>query len=62
MFALVVERVIWGTIPPAESLVGAALIIGAAVWLSLQKNVTSADKKVEIVDEESRLLENVEER
>lgn len=61
VFALVVERVIWGTTPPVESLVGAMLIIGAAVWVSLQKNsVAAGKKKAEVADEESRLLGNEE--
>jgi drug/metabolite transporter (DMT)-like permease len=53
VFALVVERVIWGTTPPVESLFGAVLIIGAAVWVSLQKNV---EKGIKATDEESSLL------
>lgn len=57
VFALVVERVIWGTTPPVESLVGAALIIGAAVSVSLQKSGASGEqRKVEVVDEERSLL------
>ncbi|KAJ4992473.1 integral membrane family protein [Stagonosporopsis vannaccii] len=61
---LIIERVIWGTTPPIESFGGATLIIGAAVWVTLQKN-TAAKKdevKSEIVDEESSLLGNTEER
>lgn len=53
VFALVVERVIWGTTPPFESLFGAMLIIGAAVWVSLQKNT---EKGTKATDEESGLL------
>lgn len=53
VFALVVERIIWGTTPPVESLFGAMLIIGAAVWVSLQKN---AEKGIKVADEESSLL------
>jgi drug/metabolite transporter (DMT)-like permease len=55
VFALVVERVIWGTTPPVESLVGAALIIGTAVAVSLQKAGKEV-KKVEVVDEERSFL------
>lgn len=63
VFALIVDRVIWGTTPPLESLVGAALIIGAAIWVTLQRNaVSSKQKKVEVVDEESSLLGRREER
>lgn len=61
---LIIERVIWGTTPPIESFGGAALIIGAAVWVTLQKN-TPAKKdggKDKIVDEESSLLGNAGER
>lgn len=64
VFALIVERVIWGTTPPVESFFGAALIIGAAIWVSLQKNASAAEqqKKVRVVDEESALLGTSEER
>ncbi|KAH8885601.1 hypothetical protein GQ53DRAFT_695486, partial [Thozetella sp. PMI_491] len=37
VFALIFERVIWGTTPPFASFLGGALIIGAAIWVSLQK-------------------------
>lgn len=53
VFALIIERVIWGTTPPVQSLCGAVLIIGAAVWISLQKNV---EKGIRVTDEESSLL------
>ena len=53
VFALFIERIIWGTTPPVESLFGAMLIIGAAVWVSLQKN---AEKGIKAADEESSLL------
>ena len=56
VFALGVERAVWGTTPPVESLVGAVLIVGAAAWVSLQKKV------VVVVDEERSLLRDEEER
>ncbi|XXH04472.1 hypothetical protein Hte_010888 [Hypoxylon texense] len=56
VFALVLERVVWGTTPPAESLFGSALIIGSAIWVSLQKNKVAANKKEPVVDEERSLL------
>lgn len=63
VFALIMERVIWGTTPPVESFVGAALIIGAAIWITLQKNAVTAEKgKAKVVDEESSLLGQSEER
>lgn len=55
VFALIIERIVWGTTPPVESLFGAVLIIGAAIWNSLQKN-TVKEKEGKAVDEESRLL------
>ncbi|KAK1909565.1 hypothetical protein P3342_007736 [Pyrenophora teres f. teres] len=55
VFALAVERVIWGTTPPLESLIGALLIIGAAVAVSLQKE-TKQEKIARVLDEETRLL------
>jgi drug/metabolite transporter (DMT)-like permease len=58
VFALIIERVIWGTTPPFESFFGAALIISAAVWVSLQKNAVAAQQqnRAKVVDEESSLL------
>jgi drug/metabolite transporter (DMT)-like permease len=58
VFALVVEKVIWGTTPPVESLVGAVLIIGAAIAVSLQKASGKEATKVEVVDDEERRLLN----
>ncbi|KAG9191830.1 hypothetical protein G6011_10564 [Alternaria panax] len=57
VFALVVEKLVWGTTPPVESLVGAVLIVGAAIAVSLQK-AGGKNKKVKVVnDEERRLLQ-----
>jgi drug/metabolite transporter (DMT)-like permease len=59
VFALVVEKVIWGTTPPVESLVGAVLIIGAAIAVSLQRGGGKAEKKAEVANDEERgLLED----
>ncbi|RMZ73473.1 carbohydrate esterase family 8 [Pyrenophora seminiperda CCB06] len=55
VFALGVERVIWGTTPPLESWIGALLIIGAAVAVSLQKE-TKQEKVAGRGDEERGLL------
>lgn len=62
VLALIIERVIWGSTPPLESFGGAALIIGAAVWVTLQKNGGNGDKgkKVIVVDEERSLLRDEE--
>lgn len=57
VLALIIERVIWGTTPPVLSLVGSVLIIGAAIWLSLQKTKPKEVKeRTAPVDEESSLL------
>ncbi|KAI0844827.1 hypothetical protein F5Y00DRAFT_247775 [Daldinia vernicosa] len=56
VFALILERVVWGTTPPAESLFGSALIIGSAIWVSLQKNKAATKQKALVVDEERSLL------
>ncbi|KAI0098827.1 DUF6-domain-containing protein [Nemania sp. FL0031] len=57
VLALIIERVIWGTTPPVLSLVGSLLIIGAAIWLSLQKAKPSEVKeRTPVVDEETSLL------
>ncbi|KPM43907.1 hypothetical protein AK830_g2583 [Neonectria ditissima] len=55
VFALILERVVWGTTPPVTSFLGSGLIIGAAVWVSLQKKALVEQKKP-VVDEERRLL------
>lgn len=62
VFALVIERVVWGTTPPIESFGGAAMIIGAAIWITLQKQSGAKEEKVKVVDEESALLGDGEER
>jgi drug/metabolite transporter (DMT)-like permease len=63
VFALIIERIIWGTTPAIESFFGAALIISAAIWVSLQKNATVVEQpQVKVVDEESSLLGRSEER
>ncbi|KAJ4371909.1 hypothetical protein N0V86_008463 [Didymella sp. IMI 355093] len=56
VLALIIERVIWGTTPPIESFGGAALIIGAAIWITLQKNTVTKAEKPKVGDEESRPL------
>ncbi|KAK7985228.1 hypothetical protein PG996_005531 [Apiospora saccharicola] len=64
VFALILERIVWGTTPSGWSLVGAALIIGAALWVMLQKNpgpnptpeVAKQSGSRSAVDEESSLL------
>ena len=63
VLALVIERVIWGTTPPLESFGGAVLIIGAAIWITLQKNIAAEEEsKKKVVDEESSLLGSSEAR
>ncbi|KAI0382642.1 hypothetical protein F5Y04DRAFT_252017 [Hypomontagnella monticulosa] len=58
VFALVLERIVWGTTPPIESLFGSALIIGSAIWVSLQKNKSpsAGNQKPPVADEEQSLL------
>lgn len=55
IFALIIERVVWGTTPPITSLIGGGLIIGAAVWVSLQKKVVVAQVNA-VLDEERQPL------
>ncbi|KAF3039062.1 hypothetical protein E8E11_001493 [Didymella keratinophila] len=63
VLALIIERVIWGTTPPIESFGGAVLIIGAAIWITLQKNnVVKDEGKSKITDEESSPLLAEEQR
>ncbi|KAF4995840.1 hypothetical protein FDECE_12672 [Fusarium decemcellulare] len=54
VFALIIERIVWGTTPPPASLIGSALIIGAALWVTLQKKAPVEQTRV--VDEERRPL------
>lgn len=61
--ALIIERVVWGTTPPIESFIGSGLIIGAAIWVGLQKKEPAAAVKKDCTpDEESRLLNDDENR
>ncbi|KAH7303908.1 hypothetical protein B0I35DRAFT_445912 [Stachybotrys elegans] len=61
VFALIIERVVWGTVPSGSSLIGSAFVIGAAVWVSIQKRKassgTDAQQRSQVPDEERRLLE-----
>ena len=54
--ALVLERIVWGTTPPLESFIGSVLIIGAAVWVGLQKKEQETPKNNQKPDEERHLL------
>ena len=56
VFAIIIEKVVWGSIPAAESLFGSVLIIGAAVWISLQRKQPTPHQKRPNPDEESNLL------
>ncbi|CAG7558771.1 unnamed protein product [Fusarium equiseti] len=44
VYAVIIDRVIWGSIPPPASFIGSALIIGSAVWVALQKKAPSEPK------------------
>ncbi|KAF4448673.1 hypothetical protein F53441_7926 [Fusarium austroafricanum] len=52
VFALIIERVVWGTTPPLTSFIGSALIIGSAIWVTLQKKAPVEQRP--ILDEERR--------
>lgn len=55
--ALVIEKVVWGTTPPVESFIGSLLIVGAAVWVGVQKKTPDVEKKpARVPDEETSLL------
>ncbi|TLD03201.1 uncharacterized protein PgNI_12461 [Pyricularia grisea] len=65
VFALVTERIIWGTVPSSLSLVGGLLIIVAGIWTTLQKqsgttvraaNTANARSSTAQPDEETGLL------
>ncbi|RGP62690.1 hypothetical protein FSPOR_9077 [Fusarium sporotrichioides] len=46
VYAVIIDRVIWGTIPLPTSFIGSALIIGSAVWVALQKKVPAELKQI----------------
>ncbi|TVY61869.1 putative membrane protein [Fusarium oxysporum f. sp. cubense] len=52
VFALIIERIVWGTTPPITSFIGSALIIGSAIWVSLQKKAPAEPRP--LFDEERR--------
>ncbi|TXC05616.1 hypothetical protein FocTR4_00009584 [Fusarium oxysporum f. sp. cubense] len=52
VFALIIERIVWGTTPPITSFIGSALIIGSAIWVSLQKKAPAEPRP--LLDEERR--------
>ncbi len=37
IFALVFDRLFWGSIPPLASLLGGGMILGSAVWVAIVK-------------------------
>ncbi|KAF5024661.1 hypothetical protein F66182_3283 [Fusarium sp. NRRL 66182] len=55
VFALIIDRVVWGTTPPPASFIGSALIIGSAIWVTLQKKAP-APQPSPLLDEERRPL------
>ncbi|KAH8171222.1 eamA-like transporter family protein [Sarocladium implicatum] len=56
IFSLIIDYTIWGVIPPVTSLFGSLLIVGAAVWVSLQSKTKPKEREASSADEESRLL------
>lgn len=64
LFALLFDRWIFGTVPGMWSLLGSGLILGSAIYVAVQKGVTSkqgVDTEVEtglLPDEERGMLGN----
>ncbi|CAG1969240.1 unnamed protein product [Fusarium graminearum] len=58
VYAVIIDRVIWGTVPPPASFIGSALIIGSAIWVALQKKVSSELKPVSDEEKNSGLDKN----
>ncbi|OAQ98778.1 hypothetical protein LLEC1_05574 [Akanthomyces lecanii] len=54
--ALIIEKVVWGTTPPLESFIGSLLIVGAAIWVGVQRKMPAVEKKPAQADEETGLL------
>lgn len=59
--ALIIERVVWGTTPPIQSFIGSGLIIGAAIWVGMQKKTPDEVQKPDQVPDEERALLRAEE-
>lgn len=63
IFSLLIDYTVWGATPRMSSILGSALIIGAAIWISLQKKSASERRETPArVDEESPLLSSENER
>ncbi|WXC58302.1 hypothetical protein SNK03_004200 [Fusarium graminearum] len=58
VYAVIIDRVIWGTVPPPASFIGSALIIGSAIWVALQNKVSSELKPVSDEEKNSGLDKN----
>jgi drug/metabolite transporter (DMT)-like permease len=54
VFAIIIEYVVWGTTPAPMSLVGSALVVGAAVWVSMQKQKPKSAEPATGRDEEEQ--------
>lgn len=50
IFALIFDRVFWGSIPPLASLLGGGMILGSAVWVAVVK--TSGQQQQELGKDE----------
>lgn len=52
IFALVFDRVFWGSIPPLASLLGGGMILGSAVWVAVVKTSGQQQQERRKDDEE----------
>ena len=64
LFALALDKLVWGTIPTIISLVGSSLILGSAIYVAVQKEGEKKNNDVREnigQDEELGLLTDVHE-
>lgn len=52
IFALVFDRIFWGSIPPLASLLGGGMILGSAVWVAVVKTSQQQQQQEQGKDEE----------
>lgn len=61
LFALVLEKLVWGSVPGLISIIGGLLILGSTVFVALRKGVSKDEHGIQqAMDEENSLMLNGE--
>lgn len=60
IFALVFDRIFWGTIPPLASLLGGGMILGSAIWVAAVKAGEQLPPEREKDEEEEISLRSID--